>query len=398
MRKKKKRGGLNYFRIFLALFLLIALIAGIVLLIKRSRIGESPVVKLDYGELDISGDFTALMIRNEKVFSSSASGSATYDAEEGSVLEEGDSVLKITLDDEVIAEETARNDEVALSISRRALEIELSELRDAVLSDIHYEKYDQAIALKREYKAKKRLLEKVGDSSSSDEVAQGIYSASNEISMYTSRRGRLSFVIDGFETAASLANIYTFDFSQMGSDWRKESINKPIIAKGDKIYKIIDDSNYYIAIKVPYSMDPAMYIGAENYTVYIAGVRVQGSLYDSFEQADATICIIRLTEDFPAFYTTRWQDCKVVLGGYKGLIVPNEAIVVRDGVRGVYRVTPEKRTEFIAVKVLKEGEKNAIIQDSRFYNSSGDLVPTVEVGQVVVKDGSGYQTGDLVRE
>ncbi len=398
MKKKKKGGGLNYFRIFLALFLLLVLILGIVFFIQRSRTADNAVLKLEYGELDISDEFTALMIRNEKVFSSNASGAIAYDVEEGSILEQGDAVLKITLDDEVVAEETNRNKDVALSISRRALEIELSELREEVLSDIRYEKYDQAIALKREYKSKKNLLEKIGDASSSDEVAEGIYSANNEISIYTPLRGRISFVVDGFETPASLSNIYTFDFNRMGSDLTKESIYNTIVAKGDKIYKIIDDSSYYIAIKIPYSMDPEMYIGAENYTVYIGGASVKGSLYDSFNQGDASICIIRLNDDFPSFYTTRWQECKVVVGGYKGLIVPNEAMVMRDGVRGVYRVTPEKRAEFIAVKVLKEGEKNAIIQDSRFYNSTGDLVPTVEVGQVVVKDASGYKDGDLVRE
>ncbi len=398
MKKKKKRRRLNYFRVGLALLLLFLIVFLIVFFIRRSRTTEDSVIKLEYGELSISGDFTALILRNEKVFYSLSSGDATYAVNEGDTLEKGDVVLKIALVDEVAETDSRTSDEVVLSISRRALEIELDELRKEVLKDINYRRYSSAIEKKREYKAKKELLEKIGDSSTANEVAQEVQIAKNEVSVHTSLRGRISFTVDGYETPASLSNIYTFDFSKMGSYLQKSSVLSTTIAKGDPIYKIIDDSGFYIAIRVPYSMNPDMYKGAEHFMVSIDGIQVEGKLYDSFEQGDASICIIRLNEAFPSFYTSREQFCNVTLGGYKGLIVPNEALTTQNGTRGVFKVTPEKRVEFIAVKVLKEGPKNAIIQNGRFYNISGDLTPTVEVGQVIVKNALGYKTGDFVKE
>lgn len=387
---------LNYKRVFLAIFFLVLLIGGGLFFFWTKRADTEKTVVLKYGELDISGDFEALAVRNEKVIYANSSGAATYKVNDGDLIEKGDVVLEIELD-EGVGSEVERKDRAAdLAITARMLKEELKELRQSILMDMEYGRYEEAANKKREFRSKRELLDKIGNAGSVEESARETYLSKNRVSVYSSVRGLLSFSVDGMETAASLSNIYSLDFSKLGFAPQRMNVAKAAVIRGEQLYKIMDESSVYIAIRIPLNSRPETYVGAEGYLVKISGKEIEGVLHDSFTQGDSTVCVIRLNESFPTFFTTRMLSCVVSLKGYKGLMIPATALVEKGGVSGVYRVSVEGFAEFVPVKVLKNEAGNAIIQNGRFYDPRGDLVQTVEIGQRVVRIAANFKEGEPV--
>ncbi len=393
--RRRRRRRLRYGRIAFALFLLLLIVCGIVYYFFGRRNLSDRTVVLRYGELDISGDFSALIIRNERVIYSVSSGTTAYKVNEGDLIEKGDVVLSITIDDS--ASHVDRRSEAAnIAITKRMIQGELDALRSGILIDIEHGRIAEASAKKKEYSAKKELLGKIGTEISAEESAKQTYTAKNEVSVYSSLRGKVSFSVDGLEAAASIGNIYTFDFSKLENIPSRVLLTKQKVASGEQLYKVIDDSNIFIAIKIPLDGKAETYLEADSYAVQIDGTEIAGTLHDSFVQGDSTICVIRLNDNFAGFFTKRLVPCTVSLKGYKGLIIPSTALTEVGGERGVYRKGLNGLAEFVPVKVLKNEAGSAIIQNGRFYNSKNELVSTVEIGQVVVRNASDYKAGDPV--
>lgn len=394
-RKRPRPRRLRYGRIALAVFLLILIVGGILFLIFRQRIAPDHTVVLRYGELEVSGSFSALVVRNERVVYTVSSGATAYKVNEGDLIEKGDVVLNITIDD-TAAQVDRLSEDANIVITKRMLQSELDALRDGILIDIEHDRLTEASSKKAEYVAKKELLGKIGAETNAEESAKQTYVAKNEVSVYSSLRGIVSFSIDGLESAASISNIYTFDFSRLENIPSRVLLTKQRVASGEQIYKVVDDSNIFLAIKIPPDGKAETYTGAESYSIETDGAAISGTLHDSFAQGDSTICVIRLSEPFEGFFTKRILPCTISPKGYKGLIIPSTALTEVDGVRGVYRKGLSGLAEFVPVKVLKNEAGSAIIQNSRFYDSKNELVSTVEIGQVVVKNATDYKAGDPV--
>lgn len=393
--KRRKKTRLNYRRIAFAIFLLLVIVFLAFYFFFQRGLRSDRTIELKYGELDLSGDFSALIIRNEKVIYALSSGKTAYKLNEGDHLEKGDVVLEIELNGEI--ESVNRNDKTEnLAITRRAILLELAEIRKSLLVDIERKKYEDAAMKKREFQSKHELLDKIVEGSSADESAREDYIGKNLVSVYSSLRGVLSFNIDGLEGVVSPSNIYTFDFSRINELPHKVNVAKPVVAKGEEIYKVIDDSNVMIAVTMPMDGRVETFTEADGFVVMIGNTELGGTLHESFIQGNNTICIIRLNSVFPSFFTSRILPCTVSPKGYKGLIVPSSALVEISGVRGVYRVAVNGLAEFVPVKVLKNESGSAIIQNSRFYNSKGELVQTVTIGQRVVRNASDFKVGDPV--
>lgn len=395
--RRKRRPRLRYGRVALALVLVVLLVVGVIWFVNKVKshgAGENTLT-LKYGELDVTGTFDALVIRNEKVVSALSSGRTNYLKNEGDLVDKGDVILEIEVDgdDSVVNKD---DEEEQLAITKKALENEIKELRQGILVDIEKMRIEDAARKKREYLAKKELLGKIGKTNVQELEATEVYTSGNVVSVYSSLRGMLSYTIDGLEAAASLGNIYTFDFSKMDVLQSRKSTVKTKVARGEQMYKIIDDSLVYIAIKIPPDQTAETYTEAESFVVNIAGKEIEGRLHESFLQGDSTICVILLKESFPSFNTSRILPCTVTVKGYKGLIVPSTAFVYKDGVIGVYRVGVTGLAEFVPVNILKNDAGSAIIQNDRFYNADNELVQTVQIGQIIVREADKYKEGMIV--
>lgn len=377
------------------MLLLLLIVLGGLYFFWRNAAQSQKTIELMYGELDLSADFTALTVRNEKVVYALSSGRVRYLLNEGDFIEKGDVVLEIELDDEIAASD--KNDKKAnLAVTRRALLSELSEIRKSILVDIQKNRMEEAAAKKNEFIAKSELLEKIGECDSSEESAKENVIGKNLVSVYSSLQGVLSFGVDGLETVANPNQIYSFDFSKMDAVPHRVNVARDSVAKGDDLYKVIDASNVLIAVKIPFTSRAETFVQAEHFVVSVGNQQIEGVLQESFVQGDSTVCIIRLNASFPAFFTSRTVQSTISPKGYKGLIVPSTALTEVDGVKGVYRVNVSGFAEFVPVKVLKNESGSAIIQNNRFYDSKGELIRTVVIGQRVVRNASDYKEGDPV--
>lgn len=386
---------ISYFRVFLAVLILAGLIAGGVFWFLKGKEGEK-TLKLEYGELTLSNTYTAISVRNEKIVYSASTGSTTYLSTDGKVVDTDEVILKIKREEGVAEEQRGDVNFEKSSITLQKLEEELKALRSDVIHDVRRGDVQEAMRKKQEYLAKAEVLGKAKTSKADEKLAKEQYLGNDEVSVFSQLRGVLSFQLDGYENAASLANIFTFDFSQINNFEPLISMVKGNVKRGDPIYKIVDDSNYYLAFTVPTEHNPTGYPEVAYFEVRVGNQTVKANYYDSFPQSNYYVVILRLEEPFASFYSTRVHLAEIVLKGYKGLLVPKTALVIENGQTGVYRVGAERMVEFVPVKVLKTDTDSAIIQHGTFYNADLELVTSVSIGQEIVKRSDEYKPGEKV--
>lgn len=386
---------ISYFRVFLAVLILVGLIAGGVFWFLKGKDGDK-TLKLEYGELTLSKAYTAICVRNEKIVYSASTGATTYLTTEGKTVDTDEVVLKIRRSEGGSEEEGEALSFEKSSITLQRLEEELKLLREDVLQDVRRGEIQEAIRKKNEYLAKADVLTKAKTSKEDEKLAKEQYLGNDEVSVFSQLRGVLSFQLDGYEHAASLANIFTFDFSQINNQEPLVSMVKGNVKRGDPIYKIADDSNYYLAFTVPTEDNPTGFQEVAYFEVRVGNQTIKANYHDSFPQADYYVVILRLEEPFATFYNTRVHLAEITLKGYKGLLVPKTALVVENGQTGVYRVGAERMVEFVPVKVLKTDADSAIIQHGTFYNAQQELVPSVSIGQEIVRRSDEFKPGEKV--
>lgn len=386
---------IRYGRVFIAVVILFGLIGGGVFWFLKGKESEK-TMKLEYGELTLSNSFTAISVRNEKIVYSASTGVTTYLSTEGKMVDTDEVILKIKRSE--VTEEDGKDaaEYVKSSITLQKLEEELKTLRDEVVSDVRRGDIQSSMRKKEEYLAKADVLKKAKTSKADEKLAKEQYLGNDEVSVFSQLRGVLSFQLDGYENAASLSNIFTFDFSQINNQEPIVSMVKGNVKRGDPIYKIVDDSNYYLAFTVPTEDNPTSYSDVAYFEVRIGTETMRANYYDAFPQSNYYVVILRLEEPFATFYSTRVHLAEITLKGYKGLLIPKTALVIENGQTGVYRIGAERMVEFVPVKVLKTDADSAIIQHGAFYDASSELVPSVSIGQEIVKRSDEFKPGDKV--
>lgn len=173
------------------------------------------------------------------------------------------------------------------------------------------------------------------------------------------------------------------------SEIRALDLNRTNVVKGEPIFKISGDDNWYIVCWME-PWEAKSYQEGLGVDLELPAGSVKATVYTNTEEKASGITYHRVIFYLNAYYeefcTTRKADMVIVISNSSGLIVDNDCITRKDGVKGVYVVTKNNEYIFKPIKIKATDGKQSVLYDGTFTNEKYEQVVTVNVYDEVIKN------------
>lgn len=189
---------------------------------------------------------------------------------------------------------------------------------------------------------------------------------SNNINYYSSNGGIVSFNIDGYEEVYYPKEFenYTYDKIDILEKDKKNEKPKVDVSVGDPLFKIIDNFEWYMAIKIEDLKDIKSFEKGQSITLFMDETKkeIKGKILSINITKNKAVMVIKFTTLFHEYYDYRFSTVEIVKYKKEGLKIPSKAIVEKDGIKGVYIKEISGIVKFRPIKVLGEDDKYTYVQ------------------------------------
>lgn len=394
-------------------FVLLSLISLFIFkLIQWNFYKEDVYYNLEYGEIEVSDIYKALVVRKEIVSTSKIAGNIIQVAIEGEKVKKNQKILDITstgdltinsLDIDSESFDDGKKIEIN-TISLESVEFEIAKIKEEIAFNIKNKTYDDIEMLRDGLSSRIETLRHWKDVSKdvvSTEIAVG---SSNLLvgesePIYADVSGILTYYLDGFESDLTYEKILRLDYDQIELlDINPEKVNTKGISEGDPLFKIIDDSSWYLIIMVENGKQNEF---DENklLEVQIGDRIIKGYIELIFSSSNRVAIAIKFTEVVEDFHKVRFMNAKITQDTFKGLKILKQSLVEKNSKIGVLVVDKYKNIIFKPVNIIKEEGIYAIVKEGSFYkmvNNENTKIDTVNSYDNVIIDPTGYSDGDIL--
>ncbi len=224
----------------------------------------------------------------------------------------------------------------------------------------------------------------------------------NSLNYYSQESGVISFEIDGFENlflAKEFEN-YTYDKLEIEDSNKNKSgeeVDKPI----DK-FKIINNFNWYLAIKIDNVKDMKSYeIGDSiNLTIEDNDRGLIGSIIAINESGARAVYIVKFNSYLYDYYNIRFPATDILLKKEAAYLIPTKSIIENDGQKGVYIKEFNGIVRFRPVEILDQKEDFTFIskgdQSRYIYKDSDEPVRTISLYDEIIINPHSFNDGDII--
>lgn len=210
--------------------------------------------------------------------------------------------------------------------------------------------------------------------------------------------GVFSLTIDGYEDYFTPENMEKVKRETVeGLSYKSVNLERTSIIKGEPVYKISADDNWYVLCWVD-EETAQTYSEGKRVTLELPEGSVDAKVYKIKKEDDDYRVIFYLDVYYEAFCESRQVDMSIVISDNEGLIVDNKCIVEKNGVKGVYVVNKNGDYTFTRIKVISSNDKQSVIEDATFFDDEGNQFYTVDVYDEVLRHPSGALEDDLEKE
>lgn len=184
---------------------------------------------------------------------------------------------------------------------------------------------------------------------------------SNHINYYTNSGGILSYEIDGYEEIYITKDFenYSYDKLNLSNIGGKEKKKKSDIAIDEPIYKIIDNFEWYMGIKIE---DIKEIKGLEIKDIIRIEMKedkkeLLGRVIAINNSKNKAVIIIKFNTKLHEYYNNRFPEIYIIKDKIEGFKIPNKTIVEKDSVKGVYIKDLSGIVRFRPIKIVGEDGK-----------------------------------------
>ncbi|MCT4631739.1 MAG: hypothetical protein N4A76_03245 [Firmicutes bacterium] len=398
-RKRKKRF------IGIIVFLIMLIIAS--RMIYSYLLRDNSTYVAEYGEVVLEKEYNSFILRNETLVSSRLSGLIKYFVTEGERVKKGFKIAEISEIDNSKAQVLSKieNDNIPI-IDENALERDIDFVRRNLVEAIRSEDYSSVKKLKKDLNLK---LEKKGKLAKGEKLYKEGYNfkesfveanGNNKMNLYSVASGIVSFKVDGYENTFTMDKLYNIDYnSALKENYEKVNLLRSKVNAGDSIYKIVDNSKWYLVSLIEKSEMDYYKVG-QNVSIKLSEEEFQGIIEDEFELDQGAGVLIRINKEIGDFTSSRLVKPIISRKNYRGLKIKLDSLVKNEGNLGVYVLDIDKKARFVEVNVIGYNESEAIVQENYFYRKVGEenkIVTTVKLYDEVVENPTDYKVGDVVK-
>ncbi len=377
-RRKKKRLIRSSFRIAIISFIFIYLIfRSIPIFLANTAKTILPLEELVISKVATEG----VIIKNEHVYKAHGKGQLDSKIKEGERVSAGIEVANINLLEdtsqlklELIEIENAitslsktNQDSEVLKVEKTKILDKQDKLIETLQTSINLGNYANVIASKSElelYDSKvkdiplgKKLVGQSLDSLKERQANILEKINSSNIQYYTSNSGILSYNIDGYESIYLPKDFknYTYDKINL-ENISKASIDDTQTEVGSPLFKMIDNFQWYIALKIEDINDVSQYEIGHNITIQFENdhKEIIGKIIEINPSGEKVVIVIKLNDYLHEYYNLRFSNIDIIKTKVSALKIPSKVIIEKDGQKGVYIKEINGIVKFRPIKVISQ--------------------------------------------
>ncbi|NLY47169.1 MAG: hypothetical protein GX053_14455 [Tissierella sp.] len=225
----------------------------------------------------------------------------------------------------------------------------------------------------------------------------------NSINYYTQKSGVISFLIDDFENMYVPKEFenYTYDKLQIPETNKKKRSDKEEEKTLNK-YKIINNFNWYLAIKIDNISNVASYELNDSFYLKVADNdrELVGNIVAINQSNNKGVYIIKFNSYLYDYYDLRFPTVEIMLKRQNVYQIPSKAIIENDGQKGVYIKEFNGIVRFRPVEIIDEKDNYTFISkgnESRLINlDSENPVRTISLYDEILINPSNFNEGEIL--
>lgn len=378
---KKNFGLKNFFFSFATVCL--------VIYIFKNINGSVDIMVAEDGNLEDVIDASGIVVKDEEVYAASLDGSVTYYYDDGTKIKEGQLVADLNTDTNS-AQINKQIEEVQTAIDLKK-STDNSAVAETALSDENLSSYEteiQASILNNDMDAMYNIVGQVNNKSI-ETYSGGEYEqydveqledmkknllgsvSTNKVPYYSGIAGIITYKIDGLEDVYKFEDV--LNITPSGTKEQEYALSdksqSETVAKDEKIYKIIRNFEYYIAVTVD---NEKAKLFEENKYVKIR-VLSDGSEHEVWGYiekinygSESSVLILYFDDYFYKIYDKRYVNLQIITDIHDGLRISSAALTQKDGLDGVYVEDASNIIKFFPVKILGQNGDDTIVSSGEY--------------------------------
>ena len=369
-------------RFYVLLLFLVALVGVLVyFLVNGGREGE-----LTMGAMRLSRTAKTVLVRDEASITVERYDKILFDVAEGAHVATGDQIAQVfkwgyqeqTMQSLLDVEKNILEYQLSLvkgivNPDLDALNLQIQQKQNAIRAAVRGESDVDMLTLEQELKglldARKELLKDIQP----DETLTGLYEQEQQqlTNLNTWKRdilnnegeGVVSFYFDGYEQALSAKKLNMINSDLISGVIKGSGVVSDMDTTDvSPLYRLIDPDHFYIAFLTD-SESPFRVTQGETYTVIFNGYADQpytGTALAPILSGKQMVNLLEFNQPMNDLMGVRVVEASIMKDA-TGLYVPLEAIEIREGMPGIFRVAGDE-TAWTQVDVLAIDEEGAIIR------------------------------------
>lgn len=414
---KNKKNFIGLF-ISILIYLLISFTLSIFGISNKTILPETAIL---YDKINCQG----VVIKDEFVYNSKGSGQLNIIVKEGDRIPVGTKVANISMlqDNSKLKQELLEIEQRIETLSKSDKnsknqndKSEVDNLKQAVLEEIQeninsnsfieIQNDKEKLQTYNDYATEDTLLIQSLDSLKKEKEILIKQINSNNISYYSQNSGIVSYEIDGYESIYLPKEFENYTYDIFNLDNKKVSKDKFItndeVMIGNPIFKIINNFEWYIAIKVEdntlineYECGQAILCELED------GSELNGRIVSINNTNNNSVLVVKYTTYIHENYNLRFPSISIIKSKQDSYKIPSEVIVEKDGNKGVFIKEINGIVKFRRISILgiegkdtfiNKGDHNGYIQ----FEGDDKPVRTVTLFDEIFYDPLSVTEGEIL--
>lgn len=158
----------------------------------------------------------------------------------------------------------------------------------------------------------------------------------NNLRCYSSDSGLVSYEIDGYENIFLPHDFenYTYDNLNIDENTKNEIQNK--ISVGAPVFKIINNFEWYLALKITNIKDIEGYKIGQALNIEIEDKEIRGNIVAINTTYNKAVMVIKFTDYLHEIYNIRFTNAKIIKEKIESYKIPVKTVFDYEGKKGVY--------------------------------------------------------------
>lgn len=401
-RRRKRQNKRRNYRILitvLSLYLILRLLTSIFPSIRRTA---HPEQSIWVEALPAQG----VVIKDEKLIQFEDGNKIDLEIDEGERVAAGSKIAKMDSNNSTLGDELREVDDLISTLkeldSKGALQEDDSQDNIHDISEEEYKELTQLVNQKNTTNS--NTLSKQSLRTLEENRKKIMEQIKNNNYIYTATdSGILSYNIDGYEQVLLPNEFENYTYHNLDLDELKGKNNSKKDNKDYNGVKIINNLEWYIAIKIEDKNSISQYEVNDNLTVELLEeeTEITGQIVSVNNTDKHSVILVKFNSKLHDFYNIRFPELNIVKSKQEGYKIPNKSLVDRDGEKGVYIKDFSGIIKFRPVSIIGEIEDYTFVDkgDSNGYiniETQDEKVKTISLYDEFFLNPKRVKEGDIL--